>query len=239
MVDGVSHPELLEASTEYLARLVRRYRDRESIIAWQVEHEAVDPLGLEHSWRLAESFVRREVATVRAADSSRPILLNGFLPASTAVLLHQWWRTRDQGDSVAVGERLADILGIDSYPRHALASLGGWGVYVDGAFGILPTLRRRRLLARATAAGREVMVTEGQAEPWESVTIPPNPSGRVPASCPPERIIQNYHDWLGWADRTHTELSGYLFWGAEYWVMRDQHGDGSYLDAFARILDQS
>ncbi|MBO0868095.1 MAG: beta-galactosidase [Micromonosporaceae bacterium] len=239
LIDGVSHPALLEATTQYLTRLVQRYRDREAIIAWQVEHEAVDPLGLEHSWRLAESFVRQEVAAVTAADPSRPILLNGFLPTSTAVLAHQWWRTRDQGDSVALAQRLADIVGVDSYPRHALASLGGWGIYLDGAAAILPARRRRRLLRRAAADGRRVMVTEGQAEPWESVTVPPNPRARAASSCPPERILQNYTDWLDWTHRTHTELSGYLFWGAEYWVMRAQQGDSSYLDAFVRALDES
>ena len=36
--------------------------------AWQVEHGAADPLGMEHSWRLAEAFVRNEVDAVRAAD---------------------------------------------------------------------------------------------------------------------------------------------------------------------------
>jgi hypothetical protein len=29
------------------------------------------------------------------------------------------------------------------------------------------------------------------------------------------------------------------FWGAEYWLLRQQHGDPSYLEAFARILDQA
>ena len=239
LVDGASHPELLRATTGYLGRLVRRYRDRDAIIAWQVEHEAVDPLGLEHSWRLSDAFVTHEVRAVKAADPSRPVLLNGFLPTSTAVLAHQWWRTRDQGDSVTVAEQLADIVGLDSYPRHAVTSVGPWSIYLDGTSGILPAVRRRRLLTRVAATGREVMVTEGQAEPWESVTIPPSPDGRVAASCPPERIIRNYGDWLRQARRAGIELSAYLFWGAEYWVMRDQHGDGSYLDAFARVLAES
>ena len=239
LVDGTSHPGLLEGATEYLVRLVRRYRDREAIVAWQVEHEAVDPLGLEHSWRLAQSFVRHEVDAVRAADPSRPILLNGFLPTSTAVLAHQWWRTRKQGDSVALAERLADIVGIDYYPRHALTSIGPWSVYLDGATSILPGLRRRRVFSRVAASGRTLMVTEGQAEPWEAVTIPPSPDARTAYSCPPDRIIQNCNDCLEWARRAGTGLGAYLFWGAEYWVMRDQQGDSSYLDAFARVLAQS
>src|SRR5262249_31061079 len=77
-----AHPALLAAATEFVARIVERYRDHPGVVGWQVENEAVDPLGFEHSWRLAESFVAREVEEVRRADPSRPILLNGFLPAS-------------------------------------------------------------------------------------------------------------------------------------------------------------
>lgn len=239
LIDGRSHADLLDAATEHLVRLVRRYRKRSCIVAWQVEHEAVDPLGVEHSWRLAASFVQREVKAVRAADPSRPVLLNGFLPSSTMVLAHQWWRTRDQGDSLATAARLADIVGIDHYPRHALAARGPWGAYVDGRTGILPALRRNRMLADIGSRTREAMVTEGQAEPWESVTRPPSPAGRVAASCPPERIIQNYNDWTRWSLRARVRLQAYLFWGAEYWVLRAHQGDSSYLDAFSRVVKES
>ena len=51
-------------------------------------------------------------------------MMNGFLADSTPVALQQCWRTRDQGDSLAVARRLADIVGIDFYPRHAVASAG-------------------------------------------------------------------------------------------------------------------
>lgn len=237
LIDGRSHPELLDSTCEHLARLVRRYRDRPAIRAWQVEHEAVDPLGMEHSWRLAASFVQAEVRTVREADPTRPVLLNGFLPTSTPVLAQQWWRTRDQGDSLAVAEELADVVGIDFYPRHAVAALGRWSVYLDGAGGMLPRMRRARLLRRC-GGGREIIVSEGQAEPWEAVTVPPNPRGRVPVSCPPERVIENYNACLRWT-RPDEPLGAFLFWGAEYWVKRAEQGDSRYLDAFARVLDRS
>ena len=67
--DRFSH--LLEASTTFITRIVERYRDCPNVIAWQVEHESVDPLGMEHSWRLDRSFVEREVQAVRQADPSR------------------------------------------------------------------------------------------------------------------------------------------------------------------------
>jgi hypothetical protein len=43
---------------------------------------------------------------------------------------------------------------------------------------------------------------------------------------------------MRWSQQGCT-LYAYLFWGAEYWVLRKQHGDPSYLHAFARILEGS
>jgi hypothetical protein len=229
------HGRLLGAATAVITRVVERYRDRAGIVAWQVEHEAVDPLGMEHSWRLAEAFAAAEVAAVRAADPGRPVLMNGFLPTSTPVALQQRWRTRDQGDSLAVAVRLADIVGLDIYPRHALAAAGPLAVYLDGTGTRGYRRRLGRVLGQARAAGRRLLVTEGQAEPWEAVTTPPSLAGRAMYSCRPEDLIANYSGRL----RELSAAEGYLFWGAEYWLLRDRQGDPSYLRAFARVLDES
>ena len=228
---------LLDAGTAFITRVVERYRDRDAIIAWQVEHEAVDPLGVEHSWRLSEAFARAEVDAVRAADPGRPVMMNGFLPTSDPVALQQWWRTRDQGDSLAVAQRLADIVGVDFYPRHALASAGPLTLYLDGSRARRQQRRRERLLDRAAAAGRRLMIAEGQAEPWEAVTTPPSPAGRAMYSCRPEDLIGNYTQCMRWTGRRPFVLDAYLFWGAEYWLLRERQGDPSYLRAFARVLD--
>jgi hypothetical protein len=232
------YPALLAAATEFSTRIVERYQQRKSIIAWQVEHEAVDPLGMEHSWRLDVSFVEQEVAAIRSADPSRPVMMNGFLPTSLPVRLSQWWRTRDQGDSLAVAGRLADIVGIDYYPRHALLSIGNTTVYLDGAKSPWHQQRRKRLYAQTRTYRQRLMVAEGQAEPWETVTTPPNPLGQGMYSCLPEHVIANYNTWMHWS-RQASPLFAYLFWGAEYWVLRKQCSDASYLQAFARILEQS
>jgi hypothetical protein len=239
LVTPAEHRSLLEAATAFATRVVERYRDRESVIAWQVEHEAVDPLGMEHSWRLSEAFVRSEVEAVRAADPGRPVVMNGFLPTSAPVALQQWWRTRDQGDSLAVAQRLADIVGIDFYPRHALVSAGQLTAYLDGSTTRGQTRRRERLLDQATAAGRRLMIAEGQAEPWEAVTTPPSPPGRAMFSCGPEDLIANYGECMRWPRPPTCVIEGYLFWGAEYWLLRERQGDPSYLRAFARVLESS
>jgi Beta-galactosidase len=239
LVHPAAHRSLLEAACAFVTRIVERYRDRKAVVAWQVEHEAVDPLGMEHSWRLAAAFVREEVEAARRADPSRPILMNGFLPTSLPVRLQQWWRTRDQGDSLSVARELADIVGIDYYPRHALVSAGARTVYLDGSRSPWRGRRRRQLFAWARTWDRRLMISEGQAEPWEAVTTPPSPRAHAMYSCLPEQVIENYNQCMRWARQEAFPLDAYLFWGAEYWIVRKLVGDSSYIEAFARIVENA
>jgi hypothetical protein len=193
---------------------------------------------VEHTWRLGERFVERELEALRTADASRPVMMNGFLPTSSPVRLTQWWRTRDQGDSLAAAARLADVVGIDYYPRHALMSLGSRTLYLAGADLPWQAALRERLFESVRARGKRLMVSEGQAEPWETATTPPSPQRRVMYSCPPEQLVRNYNAAIGWS-RPAEPIHAYLFWGAEYWVLRDRCGDPSYLQAFARVLEQA
>jgi Beta-galactosidase len=238
LIKPSAYPSLLTAATAFITRLVERYKQRKGIVAWQLEHEAVDPLGVEHSWRLDAAFVEKEMEALRKADPTRPVLLNGFLPTSLPVRLSQWWQTRDQGDSLAVAQRMADMVGIDYYPRHALLAVGAKTVYLDGSQSPWQQWRRKQIFAWTRAHGQKLMIAEGQAEPWEMVTTPPNPDKQGMYSCLPEQIITNYNTCMRWS-RPEAPLYAYLFWGAEYWLLRKQSADASYMQAFARILEHA
>jgi hypothetical protein len=231
-----THRSLLSAATAFITRVVERYKDRQSIVAWQVEHEAVDPLGFEHWWRLAAAFVQEEVEAARAADPSRPIMMNGFLQTTWPAVAIQSWRTRDQGDSLSVAQRMADIVGIDYYPCLAVVRIGTRTLYLDGSSSPSHRRTRERLFAWAAASGRHIMIAEGQAEPWETVSTPPNPEKWGMYSCLPEHVIENYNQCMRWDRQGASRLYAYLFWGAEYWVLREACGDPCYLQAFARVL---
>ena len=165
-------------------------------------------------------------------------MMNGFLPTSLPVRLSQWWRTRDQGDSLAVAQRMADIVGIDYYPRHALMTVGTRTLYLDGSKSPWQQQRRKHLFAWTHAHGQKLMIAEGQAEPWETVTTPPNPYKQAMYSCLPQQVITNYNTCMRWSQQ-EAPLYAYLFWGAEYWMLRRQCADSSYLQAFARILEHA
>ena len=231
-----AYADLLGAATDWIARLVEHYRGCGSLIAWQLEHEAVDPLGIEHSWRLDADFVAREALALHQADPTRPLVMNGFLPATWPGRLMQAWRTRDQGDSLALARRLADWVGVDDYPRIALLAISRKTVYLDGSRSARAQRNRRDLLAWARAKGKRLLVTEGQAEPWETTTTPPSLPGKAMYSCRPEDLIATYAAWKA-ASAQEGPLFAYLFWGAEYWLLRQAGGDDSYIQAFNRILD--
>jgi hypothetical protein len=238
LVSAKSHPALLDASTDFVARVVERYQTCSNIIAWQVEHEALDPLGLEHSWRLGSAFVEAEIAALRALDPARPMLLNAFLPSSMAVTLQQRWRTRGQGDSLEFAARLGDIVGIDYYPRHAVLRAGPITAYLKGH----ATWARRRMTSLLKASGarhQRVFITEGQAEPWETATTPPSPRLSGMSSCLPEHVISNYNRCIDLSRDARVAVGAYLFWGAEYWLRRQHCGDPRYLNAFARVLEDA
>ena len=234
LVRPQSHSALLAAATRFVTSLVERYRGRPSIAAWQLEHEAVDPLGNEHV--LARRPTSSSTSSGRCAA---PILagrscMNGFLPTSLPVAPAPAAATRDQGDSLVVAESLADIVGVDYHPRHALLDLGPLTLYLDGSRSPWQARRRRRIQARVEESGRRMMVSEGQAEPWEAVTSRP---ARGAMHCSAATVIGTYDDSLRGSEGGR--LSAYLFWGAEYWVRRRSAGDGSYLDAFERVLEES
>ena len=239
LIGAPVHQALLDAAVGFVTRIVERYREHPAIVAWQVEHDAVDPLGMEHSWRLAADFVSAEVAAVRAADQTRPVVLNGFLPTSLPVRLQQQWRTRDQGDSLAVAARLADVVGLDFYPRHGLARLGPVTAYLAGSNSRWVRRASIRYCGDVASSGRRIMVAEGQAEPWETVTTPPSPPGRGMFSCLPEHVVGNYNSAIRLGRSVPSGLWAYLFWGAEYWLLRKRQGDDSYLRAFGRVLEAS
>jgi hypothetical protein len=151
------------------------------------------------------------------------------------VRAQQWWRTRDQGDSLAVAAQLADIVGINYYPRHGLIRVGSHTAYLAGTRSRWRRRAGERLAASLAAPGRPLMVTECQAEPWETVTTPPSEPGRGMYSCLPEHVIGNYNAAIR-LGAAAGGLQSLLFWGAEYWLKRRDQGDDRYLAAFARVL---
>ena len=80
------------------------------------------------------------------------------------------------------------------------------------------------------------MVTEGQAEPWETVTTPASLPGPRHVQLPARARHRQLQRAVSGSARLPTELWAFLFWGAEYWLKRRDQGDDRYLAAFSRVL---
>ena len=142
------------------------------------------------------------------------------------------------------------LTGDRQYSDHAAKHLRAW--FVDPATRMNPNLQYAQAIhgrftgrvqnkiylgdqtefsiATAELGGvPQAWITEAQAEPWESA---PNRYAD-PKSTSPQAIRSLF------ANLKEAGFSTVLFWGAEYWVLRERSGDPSYLQAFARILDRA
>jgi len=232
-----THPELLDAATTFISRIVDRYKGRQSIVAWQLENEPADPIYFARNWRLSTDFVKRELASLRIIDRSKPILITGGLVTSLTESIVEAWLTRDQGGSLALAKEAGDIIGLDYYPRVGITSIGSENMYLNTSEVPWGQGDREGLAQWARSHGQKIMVAEGQAEPWEPPMVPPSPKHYALYSCTPQNLIENYNAWAGCTECL--PLYAYLFWGADYWILRWKQGDQQYLRAFAKVLEQA
>ena len=106
---------------------------------------------------------------------------------------------------------------------RAALPIGGVDQRVEG----LASGRRRIGTERRKAAGaKQAWITEAQAEPWESsANTPANPKSTSPQAI--RSIFANLKD---------AGFTTVLFWGSEYWLWREDHGDSRWTDTVKTIL---
>ena len=199
-----------------LERLTAFLADYDAVEAWQVENEPLIAPRNSVRWLISPALLAREIAVVRDADPRRrPVIVNH---STEDRFDRRWWTSL----------QLADVLAENIYTRKPARRR--WPRYVNPhCFGPLaPPLRRE---ARAAAMlGKELWVTELQAEPWESEDVREIASARI-ASVSPARIEAN----LRLAHRAGARRV-YL-WGAEWWrFMAERHGDTRYWELGQRLF---
>ncbi len=223
--------DLRREALSLVTTTVRRYRDRQGVVAWQIENEPLNPSGPDRWW-IGPDFVATEMAVARELDPGRPLALNVFARFNTqldsASIRHRWElgrllgrkHGRPEAEALAL-LRPNDILGLDVYRRIGYRR-----------FGLRLLTRSRhwrrntaRWVTEAAAQGKRTWVVEAQAEPWESEPDP----GRRHRSARADDLA-----------RTVTGLTGagcdtVLLWGVEHWLARAAAGDDSWLAAFRAL----
>lgn len=195
---------------QYLEETVTRYKDRQSLISFQLENEAAN-----NKFGVCEKYDRdllqRELNAVRIAAPDSEIITN--LSNQSGVPL-----------TGAVGDRVGF-----SYYRTANFSL--LGKNIQWSFWYLPTWWhgfRAEVVRRVH--GTEPFIHEMQAEPWGSHNVW-DQSSETQTSIMPVENIENYL-----ADARRTGMSEIYVWGGEWYVWRQKNfNDSTYLDYFSLV----
>jgi hypothetical protein len=222
--DLSTDPVLRTRTLVFIERVVRHVRDRDGLIAWQVENEPLDASG-PHYWWIGQEFLAEEVRLVRQLDR-RPIVVTMFLGVNPLMLVPRQRLTLEARAQALLG--LGDVLGLDLYPSRAFHSFGRdwyfrWPTWIwDSTAATLRQLALDR--------GKHVWVMEAQAEPWEPTRI-------VYTDRSPSRSMQPP---LAIAAIKRLEAIGFdtiLLWGVEHWYMRRERlGDAGWWDAMSTFF---
>lgn len=215
--DLEAQPRVVAHMLLLLERLTAFLADYDAVDAWQVENEPFLP-SMRHTvaWRFPPALLAREIAVVREADPRRrPIVVNH---STQNRFDGRWWQALAQ----------ADVLAENVYTRKP--NTWPWPRYFNAhAIPLLaPPLGREARVA--LAMGKELWVTELQAEPWERADVHTLTPART-GSVSPERIEANLR-----LVRRAGARRVYL-WGAEWWrFTADRDNDARYWNLAHRLF---
>lgn len=199
------------ALENYLKTIVGRYKDNSDVTVWQVENEPL--LSVFGNCPAPNvGLLKNEIAIVRKADPSRPIM------------------TTDSGElSLWLGtDGLTDILGTSFY-RIVWDPHLGWvnHYFIPPIFYTI-----RAWVAEHIFGVKEVVISELQAEPWAPQSINSETMSQQTAHF----NIQDFQNNITLAKRTG--LSPIYFWGTEWWYYRKINGDNSWWSLAEKIFNQ-
>lgn len=194
-IKGLAEKQTQQEILNLLKVTIERYKNNKTITAWQVENEPfLSVFGQCPKPDLA--FVRKELELVKSLDK-RPIIMTESGELSTWIY----------------GATLADKVGISLY-RVVWNKI--WGAFY---YPLTPAYYRYRAQA-IRALGKQIFVSELQAEPWERGT--PLPQAPI---LEEKKIIdgQKIHDSIDFAKKA--SFDEIYFWGLEWWDWLKSHGD--------------
>ncbi|MFH0856481.1 MAG: endo-1,4-beta-xylanase [bacterium] len=136
-----------KAQQEYILDMIKnvvlRYKDKKSIIAWQVENEIFLPFG-ECPWR-DKKFLKKEVSFVKSLDNTMPVVVSDSGEYSL------WLQAASIGD----------IVGITMYKKVWFKEIK---MYISYFFSAVFYTNRANLIKKIF--GKDISCVELQAEPW-------------------------------------------------------------------------
>lgn len=176
---------------KYIERVVLRYKDSQSVIAWQVENEPLFKFGI-CPW-YDENFLKKEVEIIKSLDPTRPIIISDSGEQSL------WIKAA----------KLGDIVGTTLYRKVWFHITNDYGFYVN--FPLHPKIYLIKSEIIKRLFGKKVINVELQAEPWFPDIFKEMTLDRQ------EEImgLNQFKDNIEYAKETGFDT--FYFWGTEWW----------------------
>jgi len=197
----------------YITETVNRYKDRESILYWQVENEPfLSVFAHEHCGDLDVTFLDEEIELVRTLDPSRPILITDSGNLGT------WSRPYKRGDA----------FGTSVYVYLWNPDIGPFRSFLRPS-----TYRVKTRLMELLYGKKETMLIELSLEPWLL-----QPIVETEKEIQLERMnISKFREIIDFAERTRFEKQ-YL-WGAEWWYYMNERGYPDFWEEGKEIFSKT
>lgn len=173
---------------DLIERIVKRYKNKSNILAWQIENEPFFKFG--ECPPLDVGFLEKEIALVRSLDPLRPIMLTDSGEISI-------WLS---------AARRADIFGTTIYRIV-------WNKYIGYFKYPLPPkfFWLKANLVHLFYPGKKIIVSELQAEPWGARPV----SQTRPEEHFKSMNFEQFCDNIEYAKRVG--FPEVYFWGVEWW----------------------
>lgn len=187
-----------------IKKVIERYKNEESIVAWQVENEPFFAFG--ECPKFSSEFLDQEIALARSLDSTRPVII------SDSGELSSWYRAAKR----------ADILGTTMYRTVWNKNIGYIKYPIPAVFYKL----KWGIIKRISRA-QKIIIVELQGEAWGHKMPNEMPIEEQYKSMNPDKLrgIAEYAKTTGFSES--------YFWGAEwwYWLKKVKGEEGMWSEA--------
>ncbi|MBI3984074.1 beta-galactosidase [Candidatus Microgenomates bacterium] len=198
--------------TEYLATVLRRYRNHPALASWQLENEFGNQDFGRHCRDFDRTRLTAEAALVKQLDPNHPLIMNLSNQAGLPI-------TNPQPDiyGFSAYQRVYEARFLKRYIDHP--SPAWWHSF---RAGLIEWLKQK-----------PVIIHELQAEPWSTRPITETPFTEQLKTLSPEQLEAN----LRYAQATG--IRTVYLWGGEWWYWRMvAHRDPSYWQIIEAAINQ-
>lgn len=207
----LSKSEQQEEILTYLHETVLRYKDKKSIVYWQVENEPLFNFGI-CPW-YDKKFLSKEVQLVKSLDPTRQVIV------SDSGELSVWLRVAPVGD----------ILGITMYRNVWAHITNNYGFYWESIFPPITYWAKAKIVN--IFFHKKVVVTELQAEPWVNGSFLEVPMKEQEKTMDLDQFREN----IVFAKKTGFDT--FYLWGSEWWYwMKEEQGRPEIWNEVKKLL---